>query len=57
MADLLKTPPSLLLPDIEDIEDEKVKRVCEEYNKALEEFVTNVYSDVSRLHERVAALE
>jgi len=50
MAELLKTPPTLILPDIEDIEDEKIKRVCEEYNKALEEFVTAVYSDISLLY-------
>jgi len=50
MTELLKTPPTLILPDIEDIEDEKIKRVCEEYNKALEEFVTAVYSDISSLY-------
>ena len=54
MADLLKTPPTLFLPDIEDIEDEKIKRVCEGYNKAIEEFVTAVYSDTSWLYERIA---
>ena len=53
----LKTPPSLLLPYIEDIEDPKIKRAFEEYNKAIEEFVTAVYSDITRLHQRVETLE
>ena len=57
MPEQLKTLPTLLLPYIEDIEDEKIKRVCEEYNKALEEFVTAVHSDITRLHERVETLE
>ena len=57
MADLLKTPPTLFLPDIEDIEDEKIKRVCEGYNKAIEEFVTAVYSDTSWLYERLTVKE
>ena len=57
MADLLKTPPTLFLPDIEDIEDEKIKRVCEGYNKAIEELVTDVYSDVSWLYERLTVKE
>jgi len=53
MTEQLKTSPTLILPDIEDIEDEKIKRVCEAYNKALEEFVIAVYSDVSLLRERI----
>jgi len=57
MPEQLKTPPSLFLPDIENVEDEKIKRIFEEYNKAIEEFVTAVYSDITRLHERTEALE
>jgi len=57
MAEQLKTPPSLFLPDIENVEDEKIKRIFEEYNKAIEEFVTAVYSDITRLHQRVETLE
>jgi len=57
MAEQLKTPPSIFLPYIEDIEDEKIKKAFEEMNKAIEEFVTAVYSDITRLHERVATLE
>ena len=56
MTEILKTPPTLFLPEI-DIEDEKIKRILEEYNKAIEEFVIAVYSDISRLHERVYDLE
>ena len=57
MAEQLKTPPTLFLPYIDDVEDEKIKRIFEEYNKAIEEFVTAVYSDITRLHERVTTLE
>ena len=57
MAEQLRTPPTLFLPYIEDVEDEKMKRIFEEYNKAIEEFVTAVYSDITRLHERVETLE
>ena len=57
MAEQLKTPPSLFLPDIEGIEDPKTKQAFEEINKAIEEFVTAVYSDITRLHERVTTLE
>lgn len=53
MPELLKTSPILLLPDVEDIEDLKIKRIFEEYNKALEEFVIATYSDITRLHERL----
>ena len=56
MAEQLKTPPTLFLPEI-DIEDEKLKRIFEQYNQAIEEFVTAVYSDITRLHERVTTLE
>lgn len=48
----MKTPPTLFLPDIENI-DPEIKEILEEYNKALEEFVTTVYSDISRLFEIV----
>ena len=56
MTEILKTPPTLFLPEI-DIEDEKIKKIFKEYNKAIEEFVIAVYSDISRLHERVYDLE
>lgn len=51
MTDILKTPKSIILPDLMNIEDEKVKRVLEEYNRVLNELVTAVYSDVSWLYE------
>lgn len=48
----MKTPPILFLPDIENV-DPEVKIIFEEYNKALEEFVTAVYSDITRLYELI----
>lgn len=51
MTDILKTPKSIILPDLMDVEDEKVKRVLEEYNRVFSELITAVYSDVSWLYE------
>jgi len=57
MAEILKTPKSLILPDLENIKDPEVKRIFEEYKKAIDEFVIAVYSDISRFHDRIYDLE
>jgi len=56
MAEILKTPKSIPLPDI-DIEDPEIKRIFEEYNKIIKRLNIAVYSDVVRLHERIYDLE
>jgi len=56
MTEQLKTSPTLFLPEI-NIEDEKLKKIFEQYNKVIEEFVIAVHSDITRLHERVVELE
>ena len=56
MSEILKTPKSIILPDI-NIEDPEIKRILEEYNKIIEEFMIAVYSDVSRFHKRIYDLE
>jgi len=57
MAEFLKTPKSVILPTLENIEDEEIKKVFEEYNRVFNELVTAVYSDLSWLHERIYKLE
>lgn len=56
MSEVIKTPKNLILPLIE-VEDEKIKRVLEEYNKIFFELITALYADISRLHKRVYDLE
>ncbi|MEA2016481.1 MAG: hypothetical protein U9O59_07260 [Actinomycetota bacterium] len=56
MADL-KTPKTVILPTLENIEDEEVKKVFEEYNRVFSELVISIYSDLSWLHERIDKLE
>ena len=56
MSEVIRTPKNLILPDI-DVEDEKTKRILEEYNKIFFELITALYSDISRLHDRVYDLE
>jgi len=53
----LQTLKSIFLPHIENVEDEKIKKIFEEYNRSIEEFVIAVHSDITRLHERVTELE
>ena len=57
VAEFLKMPKSLILPTLEKIEDEEVKKVFEEYNRVFNELVTAVYSDVSWLYERLTVKE
>lgn len=54
--EILRTPKNLILPDI-NVEDEEVKRILERYNEIFFELITALYSDISRLHERLEALE
>jgi len=55
--EFLKFPKSVILPTLENIEDEKVKRIFEEYNRVFNELVTAIYSDVSWLHEKLTVEE
>lgn len=57
MAEFLKTPKSVILPTLENIEDEEIKKVFEEYNKIFSGLVTAVYSDLAWLHQRIYNLE
>lgn len=57
MAEFLKTPKTVILPTLENIEDEEVKKVFEEYNRVFSELVTAIYSDLSWLHQRIYDLE
>ena len=52
-----RTQASIMLPRVEDIEDEKIKKILEEYNKILFELMPNIYSDISSLIKRVNDLE
>lgn len=51
-----KTQPNTLLPYIEEIEDEKLKKIFEEYNKIFFEMIPAIYSDIKSLIEKVEAL-
>jgi len=57
MAEFLKIPKSVILPTLENIEDPEVKKALEEYNKIFSELVIAIYSDFSRMHERIYELE
>lgn len=57
MAGFLKTPKTVILPTLENIEDEEVKKVFEEYNRVFSELVIALYSDIEWLHQRVYDLE
>lgn len=53
MADIQKTQPNIELPFIDDIEDEKIKKVFEEYNRIFFEIIPAIYSDIKSLIEKV----
>jgi len=55
--EFLKFPKSVILPTLENIEDEEVKKIFEDHNKAFNELITAIYSDLSWLHERIYKLE
>jgi len=52
-----RTQSSVMLPRVEEIEDEKIKEIFKEYNKIFFELMTNIYSDIKSLIERVDDLE
>ena len=51
MSEVLNTPKSLILPNLDDV-DPEIKKIFEQYNNILEEFVIATYSDISWLHKR-----
>jgi len=57
MTDIQRTQPNVLLPHIEEIEDEKLKKIFEEYNKIFFEIIPAIYSDIKSLIEKVNELE
>ena len=57
MTEILKTPKTLILPNLENIKDPETKRALEEHNQRFIELINAVYSDVSRFHTRLEALE
>jgi len=52
-----KTQPNVTLPRIDEIEDEKLKKIFEEYNKIFFEMIPAIYSDIQSLIEKVSKLE
>jgi len=57
MTDIQRTQPNVPLPLIEEIEDEKIKKIFEEYNKIFFEIIPAIYSDINSLIKRVDDLE
>jgi hypothetical protein len=57
MTEFLRTPKSVILPTLGNIKDEELRKVLEEYNKAFNELVIAVYSDLAWLHQRIYTLE
>jgi len=53
---LIRTPKNLVLPDV-NVENPEIKKVLEAYNKVFFELITALYSDISRLHQRLEDLE
>jgi len=52
-----KTQPNVSLPRIDGIEDEKVRKLFEEYNKIFFEMIPAIYSDISSINTRLNTLE
>lgn len=57
MTENLRTPKTLILPNTESVKDPETKRALEEHNRLFTELITALYSDISRLHKRLEALE
>ena len=51
------TPPNVALPLIDEVEDEKIKKIFEEYNKIFFEIIPAIYSDITSLIEEVNELK
>lgn len=54
--DIQRTQPSIVLPRV-DIEDEKIKKILEEYNKILFELIPNIYSDIGSIIKKINDME
>lgn len=52
-----RTPPNVPLPLIDEVEDEKIKKIFEEYNKIFFEIIPALYSDINSLIEEVNQLK
>ena len=52
-----RTPPNVPLPLIDDIEDDGIKRIFEEYNKIFFEIIPALYSDINSLIKEVNELK
>jgi len=52
-----KTQPNISVPRIEEVEDEKVRKLFEEYNKIFFEMIPAIYSDISSINTRLNTLE
>ena len=57
MSDIQRTQATVMLPRIEEIEDEKLRKIFEEYNKIFFEIIPDIYSDIKSLIKRVEELE
>lgn len=53
----MRTPKSLILPNIENIKDEEMKKMFEKYNGILSELVIYLNTDISELLKRIEDLE
>jgi len=53
----MRTPKSLILPNLENIEDEKIRGIFERYNRILSELVIYLNTDISELLKRIEDLE
>ena len=57
MTEILQTPKTLILPNLENIKDPETKKALEEHNQRFIELINALYADISRLHTRLGVLE
>ena len=53
----IRTGKNIILPDIEMIRDAETKRILKEMIKVMRDMNFNSYNDLTRLQERIEALE
>ncbi len=53
----IRTGKNIILPDIEMIRDAEMKRILKEMIKVMRDMNFNSYNDLTRLQERIEALE
>lgn len=53
----MKTPPNVILPDIEEIKDERIKVILKKYNEIFFEIIPALYSDMKEVTEKIEELE